>query len=132
MDKRVNVKIKKYITRFNPPIKRNLRRVTMSTEQIRICLLEHALVEEILDDGTIIPLNIENYDKDNNITIEEKIQKAVPDKEPTGNDEKDIESHKLTKRERRELRRKEAIENNSVKEVTAFEALVETKDIETK
>ena len=128
MEKRVNVKIKKYITRFNPPLKRNLRRVTMTTDQIRICLLEHALVEEILDDGSTIALTIENYDKDNNRRVEEEIEKAVPDKPLTGDDEKDLENKRFTKKQRRELRKHQNIK----KEIVASEALVETKDIETK
>ena len=129
MDKRVNVKVKRPITRFNPPLKHDIRHVTMTTEQIRICLLEHAIVEEILDDNSIIRLDFSNYDTDNNPTKEEVIKEAIPDNEQSGNDLKDIENNKLTKKQRRELRRKQ-YNHTSDNSTANISVPVKTEDIE--
>ena len=118
MEKLVNVRPTKIINRFNPPLKRTMRKIIMNEEQIRICIAEHAMVDEVLPDGSLLRLDFSNYNTDNNPAKEENIQKAVPDKEPTGDKLKDIENKRLTKRERRELKRKNQ------------ENIVKTNDIE--
>lgn len=49
----------------NPPIRSTVKRVTKSLDEIRTCLMARAIVEEILEDGSCIRLNIGNYDKFN-------------------------------------------------------------------
>lgn len=66
MKKRVNIKINAPIYNVIPPITRTLMNVEMSTGDIRNCICAKATVEEILDSGKIIILNLYNYNKDNN------------------------------------------------------------------
>ena len=66
MKKRVNIKIVEPVFSVKPPILRTLMNVEMSTGDIRNCLCSKAVVEEILDNGRIVLLNLYNYNKDNN------------------------------------------------------------------
>lgn len=66
MKKRVNVKITSPVFNVIPPITRTLLDVEMSTGDIRNCICSKARVEEILDNGKLLVLNLYNYNKDNN------------------------------------------------------------------
>ena len=81
MFKTVNIFPKFPIIGVNPPIRTAVRRVTKSTAEIRTCIIARAIVEEILEDGSTIILDLNNFDKDNsNTVVEEPI--AEPE-EPT-------------------------------------------------
>ena len=67
LTKVVNIYPSMPITGINPPIRSAVKRVTKSIDEIRICLMARAIVEEILSDGKTIRLNIGNYDKCNNV-----------------------------------------------------------------
>ena len=83
MNKKVNIYPSMPITRVNPPIRSSVRRVTKSVEEIRICLLSRAVVEEILPNGEIIRLNMGNYDNCNNTcTTEDLPINTVKNEEP--------------------------------------------------
>ena len=66
LTKVVNIFPSMPITGINPPIRSTVKRVTKSIDEIKICLMARAIVEEILSDGSTIRLNIGNYDKCNN------------------------------------------------------------------
>lgn len=61
--KRVNIYPSMPITRLNPPIRSSVKNVVKSVEDIRTCLMDRAIVEEILPNGEIVRLNISNYNK---------------------------------------------------------------------
>lgn len=66
LTKVVNIYPSMPIIRTNPPIRSAVKNVTKSVDEIRICLMSRAIVEEVLPDGTTVRLNISNYDKDSN------------------------------------------------------------------
>ena len=81
MFKTVNIFPKFPVIGVNPPIRTAVRRVTKSTAEIRTCIIARAIVEEILEDGSTVILDLNNFDKDNsNTVVEEPI--AEPE-EPT-------------------------------------------------
>ena len=57
------------ITNINPAIRVPVTNVYRSIEDIRKCIIAEAKVEEILNDGKRIILNLQNYDQDNGGTI---------------------------------------------------------------
>lgn len=59
--KRVNVTTVVAVRNTNPPICGTLKNVEMSIGDILKCLCKRALVEEILPDGSIVKLNLNNY-----------------------------------------------------------------------
>lgn len=68
MKKRVNVKIGRHcygVLSVTPPIYRTAMGIELTESDIQRCLWAKAVVEEILPDGTIVPLTLSNYDKDN-------------------------------------------------------------------
>ena len=81
MKKRVNIKINAPIYNVIPPITRTLMNVEMSTGDIRNCICAKATVEEILDNGKVITLNLYNYNKDNNPPIKKEEPKKEIKKE---------------------------------------------------
>lgn len=67
MQKLVNVYTKQVIRSLKGvPIRSTIKGIYLDTEDIRTCIIAKAIVEEILDDGSTIPLNFANYNKDNN------------------------------------------------------------------
>lgn len=77
MKKRVNVKINGPIYTVRPIIQRSLMNVEMTEGDIRNCICSNAMVEEILEDGSRVPLGLHNYNKDNN-----KKKKPQPKPQP--------------------------------------------------
>ena len=74
MFKTVNIFPKFPIIGVNPPIRTAVRKVTKSTADIRTCIIARAIVEEILEDGSTVILDLNNFDKDNsNPVVEEPI-----------------------------------------------------------
>ena len=65
MNKVVNIYPTWPITRLNPPIRHAVKNVTKPVEDIRICLVARAIVEEVLPDGSVVELGFNNYNKDN-------------------------------------------------------------------
>lgn len=63
LTKVVNIYPSGAIVGVNPPIRSVVKRVTKSIDEIRTCLMARATVEEILSDGSVVKLNISNYDK---------------------------------------------------------------------
>lgn len=72
MNKKVNIYPKNPITTVNPTIRTTTLRVSKPVEDIRKCIIARAMVDEVLDDGTTLRLDLNNYDKDNNPTKTEK------------------------------------------------------------
>lgn len=67
MKKRVNIYPTRPITNVTPIIRGVVKDVTKDIKTIRLCILGMAKVEEILNDGSIIQLDLNNYNIDNNI-----------------------------------------------------------------
>ena len=68
MKKKVNVKIGNNsfgVYTVKPPIVRTAMGIELTPGDIQKCLWAKAIVEEVLPDGSILPLNLNNYDKDN-------------------------------------------------------------------
>ena len=88
MQKLVNV-YTKYVIRSlkGLPIRSTVKAIYLDTEDIRTCIISKAIVEEILDDGSVLPLNFANYNKDNNAQFRaaapsKKEKKAAKVEEP--------------------------------------------------
>ena len=69
MNKRVNIYPRSPIIGINPPIRVPVKNVFKPIQDIRVCILAGAKVEEILANGKIVLLNLRNYDMDNNAAI---------------------------------------------------------------
>lgn len=73
----VNVYPNKAITSINPPIRSKVMKVTMPITSIRKCIIERAIVDEVLPDGRTVRLDFTNYDKDNSVkTVEDAVKEA--------------------------------------------------------
>lgn len=70
--KRVNVKVQNGpgVYSINPPIVRNAMNIELSVGDIQRCIWCKAIVEEILKDGSVIRLNLNNFDKNNDYSEE--------------------------------------------------------------
>lgn len=62
------------------PIRSTVRAIELDTEDIRTCILAKAVVEEVLDDGSTLPLNFVNYNKDNNAQFRQAAPAPKPEK----------------------------------------------------
>ena len=80
MKKRVNIYPRGPITTTNPPIRVPVKNVTKDTKDIRRCILAGAKVEEVLDNGVVVLLNLNNYDVENPGTISAPPEKPVDKK----------------------------------------------------
>lgn len=75
MKKLVNVYTKNVIRGLKSvPLRTDARGIHLDPEDIKTCIMAKARVEEILDDGTTIPLDFTNYTSDNNAAIRESIR----------------------------------------------------------
>ena len=83
MDKIVNIYPTWPITRLNPPIRSVVKNVTKSVEDIRVCLVSRAKVEEVLPDGSTVALSFNNYNKDNSIKITKTEETIITDNDTT-------------------------------------------------
>ena len=66
MKKRVNVHAKIPVRTIRPAMFGDYKNIELDTNTIFTLMCARAQVVEILDNGTLLPLNIKNYDKDNN------------------------------------------------------------------
>lgn len=81
MKKRVNVKIGRScygVLSLTPPIYRTAMGIELTESDIQRCLWAKAVVEEILPDGTIVPLNLSNFNKDNGGKKQEVKEEVKP------------------------------------------------------
>ena len=63
------------------PIRSSTRSIKLSISDIHACIIAKAKVEEVLIDGSVLILNLANYNKDNNAEIKAKLENKVV-KEP--------------------------------------------------
>lgn len=108
MQKKVNIYPQRPITTINPPIRSTIKGVHMPIDIIRECIINRAIVEEVLDNGEVVNLDFTNFDKDNETPVEfvaPKEAEPVIIEEPT-------------------------TEEGSIPEERAVEEVVETADIE--
>lgn len=76
--KKVNIYPRSPITAVNPPIRVPQTNVTKSIQDIRRCVIAGAKVEEVLSNGTVVLLNLNNYDRDNEPTSVVNDDKPIP------------------------------------------------------
>ena len=70
--KKVNIYTNRLITALSVPIRGNVNAATLTTQQIFNCLCQKAIVDEILEDGTLVRLDMANYDKENDKEMQAK------------------------------------------------------------
>ena len=68
MNKLVNIHASIPVRDVTPPIYGEVMRCTMSTDDIFKCICHRALVDEVLSDGSIVRLGLNNYNKVNEVT----------------------------------------------------------------
>lgn len=85
MTKKVNIYTRMPITVLKFPISGNVLGITLEVEDICKCICSKAKVDEILEDGSIVRLDLANYNKDNSK------KKVVPKPAPKVVEEKKIE-----------------------------------------
>ena len=86
MIKRVNVRTKTEIRNIETPIYSNRENIVMNTKDIRTCLMRGAYVYEIFDDGSVLRLNLNNYNKENTRPAPVVEQEPVVISNPTNED----------------------------------------------
>lgn len=122
MKKRVNIKINGPIYTVKPIIQRSLMNVEMTEGDIRNCICSNAMVEEILEDGSRVPLGLHNYNKDN------RPKKKVEPKKETVNKAPKPQPKPEPKKEAVNVKVKE--DNRIKEEVKKPEPVVEKKPYE--
>ena len=73
MNKLVNIYPSMPITSLRIPLRTRVTNIRMDCESIRKCIIANAIVEEVLDDNSVIRLNLSNYNKNK---VEEKHDNA--------------------------------------------------------
>lgn len=77
MNKIVNIATRVPIRVLNVPIRGNVRKITMSVEDIFKCICQKAEVDEVLSNGKLLRLDLANYDKVNEPVVEAKVETPV-------------------------------------------------------
>lgn len=155
MYKIVNIYPKFPIIGVNPPIRTVVRKVTKSIADIRTCIIARAIVEEVLPDGSIVILDLNNFDKDNSntvveepvtesekpATVKEAVSEPVKDKTSDTSDNNRYDNKYTSKYSKRNKRNKynnrytveethTVEEENTSDESNNEEELVDTVDVE--
>ena len=81
MIKRVNIRTTTEIRNIQTPIYNSRQNIAMNTMDIRTCIMKGAYVDEILNDGSTLRLNLYNYNKDNNANVVPTV-KVIESTEP--------------------------------------------------
>ena len=97
MTKKVNIYPTRPIITVNPPIRSTVKGVTKPVADIRSCILARAIVEEIMEDGNVINLDLNNYDKDNALVKEVNIPEVAS--EPVLESQPSISTDTYTEKE---------------------------------
>ena len=124
MNKLVNIYPSMPITSLKIPLRTRVTNIRMDCESIRKCIIANAIVEEVLDDNSVIRLNLSNYNKNNNPThVVRKSEKHVF-KAPEKNIEavKNINTNKSKVEEKHDNAKKEV--KLSTHEVKVDEATI--------
>ena len=82
MIKTVNVRPVIPIMALRTPIMGEVVNCKMSDGDILQCIYSRAFVDEILEDGTLVRLNLTNYNKDNSHLMKNKVVKEEIKEEP--------------------------------------------------
>ena len=116
------------IVTITPPIRCPIKNVRKSIPEIRECIIKRAVVEEILEDGTVISLDFANYDKDNSKkeTLEDLFKKEEK-KEFVQPEYEEIQAPvEDAAEEVTETLAEEVVEELPVEEKTVTEEVIET------
>lgn len=120
MQKKVNIYPQRPITTINPPIRSTIKGVYMPIDIIRECIINRAIVEEVLDNGEVVNLDFTNFDKDNETPVEFVAPKEA---EPVALEEPIIEDETILE----EPTVEEVVETADIEEAS-IEAVTEEKD----
>lgn len=116
------------IVTITPPIRCPIKNVRKSIPEIRECIIKRAVVEEILEDGTVISLDFANYDKDNSKkeTLEDLFKKEEKKKFVQPEYEEIQAPVEDAAEEVTETLAEEVVEELPVEEETVTEEVIET------
>lgn len=106
MKKKVNITPAFPIYTIVPPIVGSVKKMEMSTGDIARCIYRRAIVDEVLDDGSLVRLDLSNYDKDNSKS--EKKRKAEDE------DEEEAKKKKLEQEQQDELQKNQLKKEKAV------------------
>lgn len=126
-EKKVNIYSTMPLFINNTILRGNAYGVKMSLSAIRNCIVSRAVVEEILDDNSIVRLSLANYDKDNTIKTNTtpNVKPETPIVEYFKQDvQKEIEHAEAAKKEP-EVKQEEKVEDVKVEEPTVEQPVAE-------
>lgn len=91
MKKRVDIYPRSPILRIIPPIRVPYHNTIRDVDFIKNCIMDGAEVYEILKNGKKIRLTLNNYNKDNNVTVKDTDEEkfSTINKEPDTSEQKD-------------------------------------------
>lgn len=128
MTKLVNIKVTgRPITALNQMIRTNLNSIKLDVGDIQKILLQKGKVEEILDDGSIIHLNLSNYYLDNNKLLAKKKEEEA---QSARQKELEVKQKKIIEDKRNAA--KHAKETLVKKEEPKYEEVVKKEKVEVK
>ena len=113
MNKLVNIYPSMPITSLRIPLRTRVTNITMDCESIRKCIIANAIVEEVLEDNSVIRLNLSNYNKNNNPTnVSRKSEKHIHK-----STEKNIETIKIIDTEKSKNKIEEKHDNTKKEDI---------------
>lgn len=115
MKKKVDITPTLPIFQLRVPVVGPVMNYEMAIGDIGVCIYARALVDEILEDGTKVRLNLQNYDKDNSHLAKSNIEKIVDSVKGVENIEEVIVD-KNTKLEPSEILKEEVVPVPEVEE----------------
>ena len=120
MKKIVNIESPVGLYVFTPPMSGVFKKVELSTGDIKSCIMQGAKVEEILHDGTLLRLDLRNYDKQN-VRVEVVETSVVEQKKETV-----VEPPAVVEQVNETPVVEESIETSAVEEVTVTAVVEES------
>lgn len=120
MKKLVNIDSPAILYVLTPPLKGVINKIEMDVKNIRYCLTKGAKVEEILADGSVVRLDLDNYNK-----VTELKSVAKPKNKPV---EKKVEPAKTEPLKQEVIPEQPVVEKTEVTEEEV--EILEGKDIE--
>lgn len=90
MKKLVNIDSPAILYVLTPPLKGVINKIEMDVKNIRYCITKGAKVEEVLKDGSVVRLDLDNYDREldsqvietKNKEVEVKVEETVVEVTP--------------------------------------------------
>ena len=92
MTKKVNIYPSTPIVNVQPVIRSIVKNATKDLDTIRKCIISRAKVEEVLPNGELVRLDLNNYDKDNTFA---NVKETTPVAEPENIPEAPVNEEKV-------------------------------------